>query len=73
MTERLMVKEQFGEYSVGDRITDARTMKKVTASHPDYVLRETVPDEAEPVVDASTEQPAPPAPTPRTTRHTVND
>lgn len=82
MTERLLVKEAFGDYSLGDRITDARTMKRVTATHPEYVLRENAPEEASPdpseapavplpapAEDAKVEAPA----RPRTTRHVVTD
>lgn len=41
--ERLMVKEPFGDYAFGHRITDPDEMKRVLASHPDFVLRERVP------------------------------
>jgi hypothetical protein len=71
MAERLLVKEEFGDYLVGDRITDARTIKKVVASHPDYVLRETV--SGEPEGDAVEDGEPPAAAKPRTTRHTLND
>lgn len=60
MAERLMVKEPFADYVVGDRITDAKTMKRVVASHPDHVLRETVEDEAvRPAAPASAADAAP--------------
>lgn len=44
MTQRLLVKEAFGDYAPGDRITSAAEMRRVTASHPDYILREDVPE-----------------------------
>lgn len=48
--ERLMVKEPFGDYAPGDRITNPAEMKRVLASHPEFVLRERVaaPDEDKP-------------------------
>lgn len=79
MTERLLVKEAFGDFEPGDRITDARTMKRVTASHPEYVLREAVDDEPagpEPEVDPVPVEPAKKVAdkkAPAVTRHTIND
>lgn len=57
MTQRLLVKEAFGEYEPGDRITDAKDIKRVTASHPDYVLREHV---SEPKAEAKPKEKAKP-------------
>lgn len=44
MAQRLLVKEAFGDYAPGDRITKSADMARVVKSHPDYVLREDVPD-----------------------------
>lgn len=57
MSYRLLVKEAFDTYEPGDRITDTRTMNKVTKSHPDYILREAVEDQPEETAKLADAQP----------------
>lgn len=53
MATQLVVTHPFGEYAIGDRITDAETIAKVTESHPSHVVR-TVADDTPPAAPAST-------------------
>ena len=45
---RLLVLSNFEGHVAGDRITGAAEMERVMASHPDYVLRESVAADTEP-------------------------
>lgn len=55
--ERLLVREDFGNYVFGQRITDPAVMKEVLLTHPDHVVRERLVVEDDPRAKAS-EDPA---------------
>lgn len=59
MAVQLVVKHPFADYEVGDHITDPAEVAKWGASHPAYVVRKALPDEA----PAPPPAPAPPAAT----------
>ncbi len=57
MAIRLLVRSEFLNHACGDRITDPAEVKAVLRTHPDFVLRETVPTDREAMQEAAAVKP----------------